>query len=145
MQVKDIMTANVEMVPSDTTLRRAAERMFELDCGILPVSHEGQLQGVITDRDLVIRGLASGLDPDSDKVGNCLSDEIILCNADDDIHKAADQMERYQVRRLLVCNNEGQPVGIVSLGDFATEVGNRKLSGEILARVSEEQHAGARH
>ena len=143
MYVQDIMTPHVDMVRSDQTLREAAKALARHGTGALPVHREGAMPGIVTDRDLVVRGLAGGLDPDRATVAECMTEGIEVCFEDEHIEDAAAKMERYGVRRLLVCDRDERPVGIVSLGDLAARAHARTLSGEVLEQVAEGGGTGA--
>jgi len=138
MQVKDIMTPKPECVRPDDTLQDAARRMRDLDVGPLPVcGDDDRLAGMITDRDITVRAVAEGKDPRTTRVREVMTEEIIYCFEDQDVQEAARTMQERQVRRLLVMNRDKRLVGIVSLGDLATESGDTRKSGEVLQDVSE--------
>jgi CBS domain-containing protein len=137
MDVRDVMTSRFEMIDSTNSLTQAAREMKSLDVGMLPVREGTRLIGVITDRDIVIRGLAEGRDPDSAQVKDIISSAVVTCYEDDSVEDAAHLMEEHQVRRLIVCDHDRTPVGIVSLGDLAVKSGRDELSGEALERISE--------
>ncbi|MGE5294894.1 MAG: CBS domain-containing protein [Solirubrobacterales bacterium] len=137
MDVRDVMTSRFEMIDSTKSLTEAAREMKSLDVGILPVREGTRLIGVITDRDIVIRGLAGGRNPDSAQVKDIISSDVVYCYDDDSVEEAARLMEEHQVRRLIVCDRDKTPVGIVSLGDLAVKAEQGTLSGEILERISE--------
>lgn len=122
MYVKDAMTTKAEYISPDSSLRKAAKTMQDLDCGFLPVSDEKgeKLIGVITDRDIAIRGVASGLDPEKSKVTEILSSHTLFCFADDALENAADSMRKKGVHRLIVLSDrdEKKLLGIISLGDI---------------------------
>jgi CBS domain-containing protein len=137
MKISEIMTSNLEMIDSTRSLTEAAREMESLDVGALPVREGAQLIGIITDRDIVIRALAHGRDPASTQVKDIISSEIVYCYEDDSVEDAASLMEDHQIRRLIVCDHDQTPVGIVSLGDLAVKTGKDELSGEALERISE--------
>ena len=138
MQVKDIMTSGVECVSPNTTLREAAQRMKELDIGPLPICGEDdRLEGMITDRDIAIRGVAAGLDPSTAEVRDIMTPNVIYCFEDQEISDAAHMMEQNQIRRLVVLNRDKRLVGILSLGDLAVDTGDEQLAGHTLEAVSE--------
>jgi CBS domain-containing protein len=137
MKVSEIMTTDFEVIDSSSTLMEAAEKMKLLNVGFLPVKEGTRLIGLITDRDIVVRGLADGLDPKSTAVKDIISSEIVYCYDDDSVEDAARLMEDNQVRRLVVVDHNQTPVGIVSIGDIAVKSGQEQLAGEILERVSE--------
>jgi CBS domain-containing protein len=137
MKVSDIMTTDFEMIDSTCSLQEVAEKMKLLNVGFLPIREGTRLIGLVTDRDLVIRGLAEGLDSKSTQVKDVISSEIVYCFDDDSVEEAARLMEDNQVRRLVVVDHDQAPVGIVSLGDIAVKSGQEELAGEILERISE--------
>jgi CBS domain-containing protein len=137
MRVSEIMTTDFHMIDSTNSLTQAAEKMKSLDVGFLPVKEGTRLIGLITDRDIVIRGLAERKDPGSTQVKDIISSEILYCYDDDSIEDAGRMMEDNQVRRLIVVNHDQVPVGILSLGDIAVRAGQEHLASEILERISE--------
>ncbi|WP_406698935.1 CBS domain-containing protein [Singulisphaera sp. Ch08] len=139
MQVKDIMTPNAECIRPNDTLQDAAKRMRDLDVGPLPVCGDNdRLSGMITDRDIVIRAIADGKDPKTTTVREAMSEtKIIYCFEDQDVDEAARTMQERQVRRLVVLNRAKRMVGIISLGDLATETVDRERSGEVLHDICE--------
>ena len=126
MLVKDIMSKNLITVKESDTLQHAAELMQQYDVGILPVVCEGKLCGVITDRDIVTRGVCKSKDVCDIPVSNCMSKSTVCANPDQQIEDAAKTMAAEQVRRVPVTEN-GCLCGILSIGDisknsFDTEV-----------------------
>ncbi|MEX2599512.1 MAG: CBS domain-containing protein [Dehalococcoidia bacterium] len=137
MIVKDVMTADVEIISPELSIREAAERMKAFDVGALIVSHVFDLHGVITDRDLVIRGMADGLDPDQTPVGSIMTMEPVFCYEDDDLSSAAAQMEQHGTRRIAVLKREDSRLaGILSLVDIAAGADDPKLCASVMPRVS---------
>ena len=122
MLVREAMTGHAEYIPSTMTLKMAALKMRELDCGFLPLGDapEGKLMGVITDRDIVIRGIAEGFDPAVTKVDSIKSDKVLYCFQDDKLADAAKSMHDMQVYRLVVLDNKQDKKlrGVISLGDI---------------------------
>jgi CBS domain-containing protein len=138
MLLKEIMTPRPECVRPDTSLQAAARKMRDLDVGPLPVCGDNdRLAGMITDRDITIRAVAEGKDPRTTPVREAMTEQIITCFDYQDVREAARTMQERQVRRLMVLDRDRRLVGIVSLGDLATESGDRQKSGEILQDVSE--------
>jgi CBS domain-containing protein len=138
MQVKDVMTSGVKCISPETTLREAAQKMKEIDVGLLPIcGADDRLAGMITDRDIAVRGVAAGLDPVEAKVRDVMTPNVIYCYEDQDISDAAHMMEQNQIRRLVVLNHDKRLVGILSLGDLAVDTGDEELAGHTLEAVSE--------
>ena len=135
MLVKDVMTTDFRLVAPDTSLRQAAELMRDGDYGYLPVGENDRLVGAVTDRDIVVRGIASGYEPQT-PIKEVLSKSIIYCFEDDEIAEAADLMKREQIRRLCVLNGDKRLVGVISLGDIARVGYNTKLTGDIETEVA---------
>ena len=135
MQVRDVMTPGVESVRPDETLQMAADRMRKTNVGALPVVDNGKVLGMITDRDIVVRAVAEGLDPRTAQIQGCYTSNAVICHFDASIEDAAGLMESRQVRRLLVDDETGRIVGIISLGDIAAQA-SKEVAGEILREVS---------
>ena len=119
MKVSDVMTTDVQVIGCDGTLREAAGMMREHDIGSLPVSRDGKLVGMVTDRDIVIRALADGLDG-SCEVSRVMTEDLQTCGADDSVESAADRMSDLGVRRLPVVDRDGRLVGFMSLSNVAS-------------------------
>jgi CBS domain-containing protein len=136
-QVTEVMTTDVHVVPPDCTIADAAIQMKDLDIGALPVCDGERLLGMITDRDIALKAVATGCDPLTTTVQEMMTAPIVFCFDGDDVEDAARIMESRKVRRLVVLNKEKRLVGIVSLGDIAVKSGQEYLAGEILERVSE--------
>jgi len=118
MEISKIMHRDVEIVGPDQTLRDAATAMKTLDVGVLPVGEHDKLVGMITDRDVAIRGIAEGKGPDA-KVRDVMSHEVKYCFEDEEVDHVAANMAELQVQRLPVVNRDKRLVGIVSLSDLA--------------------------
>jgi CBS domain-containing protein len=119
MQVRDLMTHDVATISPDHTLRKAALLMAKLDVGVLPVGENDRLVGIITDRDMAVRGLAGSKGPNA-KVRDVMTPDVKYCFADQVIDEITANMADIQVRRLPVLNRDKRLVGILSLGDIAT-------------------------
>ncbi|HEU5048497.1 MAG TPA: CBS domain-containing protein [Rickettsiales bacterium] len=115
-QVKELMKRNFETISSDATLKEAAERMRELECGALPVSTEGKLAGMITDRDIVIRAIPQVNDVGSARVRDYMTTSILSCSENDTLEQAAEKMQKTRTGRLLVKDSTGKVCGIITLG-----------------------------
>ena len=118
MQVSDVMTPNVHFVHPEQNLGEVAAVLAQLDVGALPVADKNRLIGMITDRDIVIRGVAEGVGPWS-KVKEVMSTEVKYCYEDEKVDHVANNMAEVQVRRLPVMNRDKRLVGIISLADIA--------------------------
>lgn len=137
MELRDIMTRNVEVVNGNASLKEAATKMKKLDVGLIPVCDGDRLKGLLTDRDITIRATANGRDPSKTKVNEVMSTDIAYCLEDQAVDEAVILMEARQIRRLPILNQTKQLVGIVSLADIAVHVGDRDLTGETLEEISE--------
>jgi CBS domain-containing protein len=137
MQVFEVMTPDVVVIDAATPLAEAARKMKLLDVGPLPVVEGERLVGVVTDRDITVRATAEGLDPETVQVREVMTPEVVACRDSDDVSDAARTMQLAQLRRLVVVDDHGRLVGIVSLGDIALQAGDDKLTGETLEGVSE--------
>jgi CBS domain-containing protein len=120
MKISEVMTTDVETVSADQTAREAAAFMLRADAGSIPVCEGDKVIGMITDRDIAVRGIAEGRGPDT-PVSELMSDGIICAHEDDDIREVARRMSDEQVRRLPVIDSDERLVGIVSLGDLSRE------------------------
>ena len=118
--IADIMTTDVQLIGPEESLQRAAQMMDQLNVGSLPVCSGGRLLGIVTDRDITIRGTAAGLTPAGACVSDVMSRDVRYCTADQDIAEALRTMADAQVRRVPVVEGDGLVVGIVALGDLAT-------------------------
>jgi CBS domain-containing protein len=141
MQAKEIMSSNPQCCTPDDTLRDAARMMADHDCGCLPVVQDTagkRVIGVLTDRDIAIRGVARGKTPDS-KVNDVMSPAPACCSADDDVEVVEKIMIDKQVRRVPVVNADGRVVGMIAQADLARD--NRAASdrevGRIVEKISE--------
>ncbi len=136
MQVRDIMSTNCETIKIRDSLQAAAQHMRDADVGMLLVEDDqGKICGVLTDRDIAVRAVAAGVDPNQE-IQACTTNEIVACSEDDTIEQAAQLMEREQLRRLLVRDTKGQPVGVLSQADIARALGRSELVGEVLHDIS---------
>ena len=135
MKISDIMSRDVQVARPEDTLRDAAETMARIDVGSLPVCDGRRLLGIVTDRDIVVRGLAKGLGPDS-TVPQVMTEGVEYCFDDDDLVEVSDKMAASQIRRIPVVDRDKNLVGIVSLGDVAREARPAE-AGDVLEEVSQ--------
>jgi CBS domain-containing protein len=118
-QVAEFMTKEVQSIAPDRNLREATQLMQTLEVGALPVCAGTRLVGMVTDRDIVVRGLALGLNPDEARVADVMSSSVHCCSIEQDAQEVMRLMGDHQVRRLPVVDANHGLVGIVSLGDLA--------------------------
>jgi CBS domain-containing protein len=137
MQIKDVMTREVEVIHPDATLEEAAAKMDALNVGSLPVCDGDRVLGVITDRDITVRATAVGGDPTLARTRDAMTAQVIYGFEDQDVTDAARLMNEHQIRRLIVLNRDKRLVGIVALGDLAVDTGDEQLAGATLKQVSE--------
>ena len=139
MQVSEIMTRQVEIVPPDASLQQAAAIMEAEGVGSLPVCSGRRLLGAITDRDIVVRGVATGASPVDMLVRDCMTSDIAYAFEDEEVEAVLERMKALQIRRLAVLDREKNLVGIVSLGDIAVEprATDAKHLGDAIAEISE--------
>lgn len=119
MRVKNVMSRDVEFVEPGATIQAAALLMGEIDVGALPVGNAGSPQGVLTNRDIIYRVCAAGLDPTTTTVRDVMTEHVHSCGDEEELEAALDLMAGYHVRRLLVRNEESKCVGWVTLGDIS--------------------------
>ncbi|TVT28957.1 CBS domain-containing protein [Salinicoccus cyprini] len=134
MKVSEIMTTEVETCGPETTIQEVASKMMELDVGSIPVTEGGNLRGIITDRDLVIRGIAAQFSLDT-PVNRIISSDNITGTPDMDVEEAANLMAQQQIRRLPIIE-DNKVVGIVSLGDVAVDEEDPEDSEIALEEIS---------
>ena len=134
MKISNCMTNDVQIANPDQTIREVAQVMSRLDAGSMPVGDNDRLVGMITDRDIAIRGIAMGKGPDA-KVRDVMSSDVKYCFDDEEVDDVLHNMGDLQVRRLPVLNRDKQLVGIISLGDLATN-GQTSGAGEALSDIS---------
>lgn len=120
MKISEVMTRDVQTVRPDQSAREAASFMLREDAGSMPVTDGDRLIGMITDRDIAVRGVANGHGPDT-PVKEMMSSGVICARVDDDVEDIAVKMSEAQVRRMPVIDDQQKLCGIVSLGDLARE------------------------
>jgi CBS domain-containing protein len=135
MKVKEIMTTNVECVGPDTGIIELANKMKTLDVGFIPVCENDRLVGTVTDRDIVVRGIAGGKDISTTRARDVMTKDTFWSFEDQDIKDVAKQMREKDVRRMLILNQDKRLVGVVSIGDIAKV--EEKESGKTLKDITE--------
>ena len=139
MKVNEIMANVVQIVGWEDSLDKVAKIMKDYDIGCVAVGTKDRLDGLLTDRDIVCRGIASGSPLDCMRAADVMTPAPVSCRLDDTVNQAAFIMEENQVRRLPVLDYDNRLVGIVSLGDICTHA-QRKLVAELIQEVSKPEH-----
>jgi CBS domain-containing protein len=135
MKVSEVVTRDVQTIRPDQRVQEAASSMLSADAGSIPVTEGDRLIGMITDRDIAVRGIANGYGPDT-PVRELMTDDVICAREDDNVEDVASKMSEAQVRRLPVIDINERLCGIVSLGDLSRETDDGTAS-EALEGVSE--------
>lgn len=135
MKVKDAMHKGAEWVAPDTSVPELARRMREHDIGALPVGENDKLIGMVTDRDIVCRGLANGKDTSKLTARDVMTPAIVWCRDEEDLDDATRIMENKKIRRLPVIDKNKRMVGMLSLGDVS-HADKAQISSELLHAVS---------
>jgi CBS domain-containing protein len=118
-RVADVMVRNVQTIDSSMNLTQAAQRMRDANVGMLPVVDGGRLKGIVTDRDLVVRGMASGVDPSSMRIADVATHSLVAARPDWPLRRAMDTMASHQIGRLPVIDDDDRVLGIVTLSSLA--------------------------
>jgi len=135
MKVSEIMTSNVECVSPETSVTDLALKMKALDVGFIAICENDRLIGTVTDRDIVIRGLAGGQDINSLEARRLMTNQVHWCFEDDNVNDVAEKMRDKEVRRMLILNKDKRLVGVVSIGDISKV--EEKESGKTLKDITE--------
>ena len=139
MKVREIMTRNPACCTREDTLVDAARLMKIHDCGAIPVIEDEENfkpAGIITDRDIVVRGLAADMDPLETSVGDCMTRSLVAVQSDEEVEECVRLMEEHQLRRILVIDSDGSVIGIVVQAQIALNV-DSSLAGEMVEDISE--------
>lgn len=136
MQAKEVMSGNIRIIPSNTSIQAAAELMRQMDIGMLPVTEDGQIVGMLTDRDITIRAVAEGADPGSTPARDVMSRDVISCFEDQDAREVANTMEANRVRRVIVVNRKNEAIGLISVDDLAFYPETKPLADEVVRQFS---------
>ena len=135
MKVKDCMHRGVAWVAPETSIKQLAQMMRDEDIGSIPIGNNDRLVGMVTDRDIVCRGVAAAGDCNDLTAGDVMSKPIVYCRADEDVEDALRIMERNKIRRLPVIDENKRLCGMLSLGDISEGAG-RELTGEVMRAVA---------
>lgn len=139
MNVQQVMTKTVNYIPADTTLQQASRLMRDQGCGFLPIGDDNsqKLQGVVTDRDIVVRAIADGRNPETTTVDAVKTDKVLYCYQNDSLEAVSNSMSEQQIYRLIVLDDAENKrlCGIVSLGDIARN-GLAQLTGQTATAIA---------
>jgi CBS domain-containing protein len=135
-KISELMTRNCEWVSPDTSAQQIAQKMKQLDCGFIPVGENDKLIGMVTDRDLALRCVAEGKNPQECQARDLMTEKTYYCYDDQDAKEICDNMSEIKVRRLPVVNRDKQLVGVVSMGDLAQYAAENE-TGETLKDITE--------
>lgn len=135
-RVEDVMVRNVQTIDASMNLTQAAQRMRDANVGVLPVVDGGRLRGIITDRDLVIRGMATGVDPSSMRVSEVATHSLIAARPDWPLQRAMDTMSSHQIGRLPVIDEHDRVTGMVTLSSLALRSGQQTEALDTAKEVS---------
>ncbi len=135
MKVKDAMHKGVQWVAPNLPLSAVAQKMQKYDVGVIPVGENDRLIGMVTDRDIAVRGVVDGKDPSKLTAKDVMTKGVVWCRDTDDLGDAAHLMETRKIRRLPVINADKRMVGMISLGDV-THAASQKIAAELTRAVS---------
>src|ERR687884_1958972 len=134
--IRDIMTTNPSTVEPNQSVVEAARIMKQEDAGVVPVTENGRLTGMVTDRDIAIRVVAEGKDPQSTSVREVASTDLVTVDPQQDLDEALRLMAQHQVRRLPVVEEDGRLVGVLAQADIARE-GDDAQTGQVVQEISQ--------
>lgn len=135
--VRDVMTSNPECVSDKDSIRDVARIMKDQDTGVVPVVDGKKIIGMITDRDIVVRGLAEGKDLGNARVNEIMTKSVRSVREDATVDEALNMMSSAEIRRVAVVNNRDELVGIVSIGDISTNTNQDNKVGKTMESISE--------
>jgi CBS domain-containing protein len=139
MKCSEVMTVNPSCCLVTDTVHRAAQLMKSEDVGPIPIlngAESRRLEGVVTDRDIVLKVVAQDRDPNTTRVSEIMTTDVFTCRVDDDAHQALRLMAEHQVRRIPIVNDNGQLAGIVSQADVATRMKEPGKTAELVKEIS---------
>ena len=136
--IRDVMTSNPRTVEADRPVAEAARLMKQEDVGIVPVVEGDRLIGAVTDRDIVLRVVADGKDPQTTTVREIASTDLVTAHPQQDLSEALKLMAHHQIRRLPVVEEDGKLVGVLAQADVA-RVADEQQTGELVEEISEER------
>ncbi|MDY0885110.1 CBS domain-containing protein [Dongia soli] len=133
MNIQECMSKDVQIASPNQSIRDAAQKMKEIDAGFLPVGENDRLVGMITDRDIAVRGVGAGKGPDT-PIRDIMSKEVLYCFEDESVEDVSQKMAKQQVRRMPVLNRDKRLVGVISLGDISQQ--DQSGGAEALSSIS---------
>lgn len=136
MNIAEIMTTDVTVVGPETSVANIARKMRDANVGALPVVENDRILGMVTDRDIVVRGIADSRDPDATSARDVMSNDVVVCYESQTTREVAEKMGDVHVRRFVVLDSDDNLVGMVSLGDLS-EHGRPASAGEAMQKISE--------
>jgi CBS domain-containing protein len=136
-RLREVMTEGAETISPDASVKEAAVKMEVLNIGPLVVCEGERILGIVTDRDITVRAVASGKDPNTTAVRDVMTAEVACGYTDQPISEAAELMKEREIRRLPVLDHDNRLVGIVSLGDVAVHGAEPSVAAEVLEKVSQ--------
>ena len=137
-RVADVMTRGVRSMSPQDTVVLAAQAMDELNVGVIPVCEGDKLVGMVTDRDIVVRGVAQEADTTSMRLADVMSTNVRCATEDEDVDEVLDEMARCQIRRMPVVDRKEHLVGIITLGDIAAKTSDEEMDvAQSLGEISE--------
>lgn len=145
MQVRELMTENPAVCTPDTNLQDVARMMIECDCGAIPIVENADKRkavGIVTDRDITTRIVARGENPLQKRAADAMSGDVVSVRAGDSVEHCAEVMEKHQVRRVIVTDENGACVGIVAQADLTRHVSDETV-GEVVEEISKPSRVGS--
>jgi CBS domain-containing protein len=136
----DVMTRNLVVAQPDDPVAKVAQQMKEWDVGPIPIVEDTvakKLLGIVTDRDLAMKVVAEGKDPNTTKVREVMTEDVVTCGENDDIQETMEAMSQHQLRRILVVDADNNLVGIIAQADIATRMDRPEKTGEVVKEISE--------
>ena len=134
-QIKDVMSPNFKFMAPDAPISQIAQQMRDMDCGFMPLAENDKMVGMITDRDITIRAIAEGKNPENTQAREIMTAKTFYCYDDQDIEEVCNNMGEIQVRRMPVVNRDKRLVGVVSMGDLA-QVASRPNVGQTQQQIT---------
>ncbi len=136
-QLRNLMVSDVEVVRPNSNLKEAADKMRRIDVGVLPVCEGDKVLGILTDRDIVIRAVAQGFNPDQIRVGDVMTKDVLFCFDDQSIEDAVELMREKKIGRVIVLDRARKLKGIVSLGNLSRFLGEEHFADLVADKMEE--------